>query len=556
MATIGQVLSWEPSVIGDAADALVSRRRSLVELQDEMDAGAPPSSWASGAATKARGTHRRLWLRLADLIAEVSQVATALDIAQVALGRAKTELQETLTYAAGNGFSVDTSSGRVSDSMCVVEKAAADRRAICDEIVDRIEQGLRNAGHADTELAETLRRAAMENVDGGTSSFGDASTRGADGGGRDLLAPPEGGSAHDQSAWWEGLTPDEQQQVIAEHPEWIGNTDGIPAWARDRANRDLIGDYRGELESEQKSLEKLGLGPPVNQYFLGKLGTVEDKVKGLDAVEHTLGLGNRQLLLLDVTGEDQLKAAIAYGDIDTADHVAVFTPGFASTVAGSLGGSDREMREIAERAAAQADKYGDGGTVATVTWLGYEAPQWDTTLDPNRSVAGEGAAQVGAKDLASFYNGIDASRDTDPHLTALGYSYGSLTTGLALQNQTGVDDAVIFGSSGIGTSHLSDLDIPDDHFYRIEARRDVVADLGQFGIDPSHLDGVRGLSAEAEEIGGTRYAESLGHSEYLRNDTTSQHNIASIVGGSPDQIVEDGGKGIGDILSWPLPWTY
>lgn len=262
------------------------------------------------------------------------------------------------------------------------------------------------------------------------------------------------------------------------------------------------------------------------------------------------------MLTLDVTGEEQLKAAIAVGNVDTADHVAVFTPGLTSTVQDSLEGYDNDIRELQQRATAEAQTYGVGGSVAAVSWLGYEAPQWGGTLDPDRSVAIDALAQAGSTDLASFYNGIDASRDVDPHLTALGHSYGSLTTGLALRNQTGVDDAVIFGSLGLGSDHLSDLDVPEGHFYRIEARRDVVADLGQFGIDPSHMDGVGGLSAEAATIAGQRFDESLGHSEYLTNDTTSQHNIAVTVAGVPDRMVLDGGKGIGDVLSWPVPGTY
>ena len=66
----------------------------------------------------------------------------------------------------------------------------------------------------------------------------------------------------------------------------------------------------------------------------------------------------------------------------------------------------------------------------------------------------------GGADLARFYEGIDASRRADPHLTALGHSYGSLTTGYALQQAHGVDDAVLFGSPGLGTDHVDDLHVP------------------------------------------------------------------------------------------------
>lgn len=558
MPTVAQVRSWQPDVIDAAADLLIERRRTLVELQAAMDSGAPPSSWNSAAAEAASGKHRRLWDALADFVAEVSQVAAALDSASGAIARAKAELDAVVAYAHSASFEVDETFGRVSDKLCVPEEEVADRQAICDEIVDRIEQGLRNAEHADAQLAAALRSAAAGTVEGGTTSFSDAATAGANAGASDPLAPPKNASDHDYNAWWNGLSPDEQQQVIQTHPEWIGNTDGIPAWARDKANRELIDDYRADLEREKAELEKWAYGPPINTYYLGKVATVEDKLKGLDVVEDTLALGNRQLLVLDITGKDQLKAAVAYGNVDTADHVAVFTPGFTSNVQDSLANYDRDMRELAELSAAEAEKYGDGGTVATVTWLGYEAPQTDNVIGPD-SVVGRGPAERGAKDLAAFLNGIDASRDADPHLTALGHSYGSLTTGLALQYQTGVDDAVVFGSPGLGTSHIEDMDIDAGHLYRIEARQDAVADagaLGMFGIDPSHMDGVTGLSAKSGFVDSHEFGESVGHSEYFASDSMSQHNMAAIVGGAPDRTVEDDGKGFGDFWSWPVPGTY
>jgi hypothetical protein len=65
-----------------------------------------------------------------------------------------------------------------------------------------------------------------------------------------------------------------------------------------------------------------------------------------------------------------------------------------------------------------------------------------------------------------------------------------------------------------------------------------------------------GLSAEESEIDGQTFAESTGHSAYLNDETTSQHNMAVTVAGIPDRMVEDGGHGVGDWLSWPVPGTY
>ena len=73
-------------------------------------------------------------------------------------------------------------------------------------------------------------------------------------------------------------------------------------------------------------------------------------------------------------------------------------------------------------------------SVATVTWMGYDAPQINEVTDWPRSVGMPGLAMRGGEDLAGFLKGINASRLQDPHLIALGHSYGSLTTGYALQH--------------------------------------------------------------------------------------------------------------------------
>src|SRR5699024_4225012 len=114
-------------------------------------------------------------------------------------------------------------------------------------------------------------------------------------------------------------------------------------------------------------------------------------------------------------------------------------------------------------------------------------------------------AEAGAEDLASFLRGVEASRETPAHLVPMGFSYGSVVTGMAMQEVTGADAMVLVGSPGMGTSDLADLQLPEDSAYMIEARRDVIADTGWFGGDPSHLDGLTGLSAREETIDGVTY---------------------------------------------------
>jgi hypothetical protein len=380
-------------------------------------------------------------------------------------------------------------------------------------------------------------------------------------------SPPEHGSPGENAGWWKSRTIQEQQRVIREHPEWIGNRDGVPFAARDEANRAVLGVDRDRLVAIQAQLNARLSGSWLGGTLTNDdeaLAHVEAKLASLDAIDQTLARdGDRQLLLLDLSHE-RAQAAIARGDVDNADNVAVFVPGLTANVNGSMKDYDHEMDQLQHRAELESKRANPAGssTTATVTWIGYQAPQLGWDLIGDNSVADDHAAQVGAAQLVPFLQGIGGARDHDAHLSLLGHSYGSTTAGLALKQSTGVDDVVFFGSPGIGTNNVEDRSVPGGHTYYIEASWDFVGDLGYFGIDPTHLDGIEHASAKASTIvdpmsGEIRhFAGVTGHDSYLVDDSTSQYNMSVVVAGVPDRRVSDPGEGLGDVLTWPIPGTY
>jgi len=382
-------------------------------------------------------------------------------------------------------------------------------------------------------------------------------------------SPPKHGSPADNATWWTSMTALQQQQVLREHPGWIGNRDGVDFCARDLANQALLPLERDRLIAERDRL----MADLADNWFGGDLTNddaaldhVNDKLTSIDVIEATMALpGERQLLVLDL-GRERAQAAIANGNVQTATNVAVFVPGLDSTVNGSMTGYDNEMSQLQKRAESESVRAHptQAETTATVTWIGYQAPQKEAAnlANPGTSVLFDNAARKGAAQLVPFLQGIGAARDQDAHLTLLSHSYGSTTAGLALRQDTGVDDAVFFGSPGIGTNHVEELSMDPGRAHYIEARGDPVGDFGSFGIDPSHLSGIEHPSAKEATIvdpvtGEARHLkESTGHSEYLADRSTSQYNMSVLVAGAPERQVLDPGKGLGDVLSFPIPGTY
>jgi uncharacterized protein YukE len=417
----------------------------------------------------------------------------------------------------------------------------------------------------DTCAAQLRAQSAAQDVassaEGGTRPVGVLPLRPA-------AAPPDRGSPAENAAWWRSLSTLQHQQVIRQHPDWIGNIDGVSLTDRDVANRALLTIDRDRLVAERERLEGVLAGDRFSGFFTNDdaaLSQVKDKLASLDVIEASLASpGERQLLLLDLS-QARAEAAIANGNVQTADNVAVFVPGMASDITGTMKDYDTEMRHMQQRAQLESIRAHptQASTTATVTWVGYQTPEWGRDfLIRSKSVLVDDGAETGAASLVPFLQGIGAAREDDAHLTLLGHSYGSTTAGIALRQEAGVDDAVFFGSPGLGTSDIHDLKLAPGHASYIEAPWDPVGDVGVFGRDPSWLSEVVHASARESTVvdpvtGEIRhFTESTGHSEYLVDNSTSQYNMSVIVAGVPDRAVHDSGEGFGDVLSWPIPGTY
>jgi hypothetical protein len=373
-------------------------------------------------------------------------------------------------------------------------------------------------------------------------------------------APPRRGSPADNAIWWKSLSTLQHQRVIREHPDWVGNRDGVSFSDRDIANRALLEVDRERLIAEKGRLEAVLTGDWSHGAFTNNdaaLDQVEDKLASLAVISAGLASpGQRQLLLLDLS-QPRAQAAIANGNVENADNVAVFVPGMRSNVTDSMKAYDTEMRHMQQRAQLESIRAHptQASTTATVTWVGYQTPELGLDLViPSRSVAADKSAVTGAASLVPFLQGIGASRDKDAHLTLLGHSYGSTTAGIALRQETGVDDAVFFGSPGLGTGDIRDLKLVPGHASYIEAPWDPIGDVGAFGADPSFLGGVVHASARESTVvdpvtGEVRHLDEVtGHVSYLVDNSTSQYNMSVVIAGARDRQVFDPGIGLGDAL--------
>ena len=437
-------------------------------------------------------------------------------------------------------------------------------RAKYQEMMECVADALRIADEVDAEFARRLRRLAM-------GTFARAE-------GRASISPglpndaDESWSPSEVSAWWAALTDEERQACIERDPLKYGNLDGIDMASRDKANRlalygreDADGNHvpgTGLLDQAQAKFDEaksryesklhngMRLGE-ANAEVEAEFYRAQADLKDLQKIDEQLRTKQASdgtplsLLALDTSGE-QVKAAVAVGDVDHAQHVANFTPGMGTNVRDSLDNyvdvADRMRENTVEQAKVERSD------VAVVAWLNYDAPTDITkTLDP--SVASTEKAHAGADRLAGFLTGVRSWRDEQGgslHLTSVSHSYGSTTAGLAmLQVGEGVvDDHIYLASPGSGADSVGALGVDPSHVWvSAVPEGDMVQGMGPditFGRNPEQLEGIQHLSGDATGAQGYDPQPSspvANHSSYFAPPKPGERNkvfddVCKVLGGA------------------------
>lgn len=430
------------------------------------------------------------------------------------------------------------------------DRMAGDVRRFTDDV--RSWTG--RVAHEEAEMNEAFL--ALMTVDQALSTYAGADDP-ADGA---LASMPGPGASPEQvHRWWEGRTHDQQWAIFVAAPGAIGNRDGIPSWARDRANtvaldRDL---------ATWSDLERRGLLTPEEQVGYANALSAHDALDRMgDALDPVTGEPVRTSLYTydpSAFGGDG-RVAIAAGDPDTADNVAVVVPGFGT-----------DMGSAEYQAARAVDLYTDARSLdqhasnATMFWIGYDAPDnvpWGHGADRGWDavdVASEELATRGGDRLADTLDGLAADRvGHAAHVTVVGHSYGSTTTGIAAtEHQLPVGDVVLVGSPGAGerADHASDLQVGPGHVWVGAASSDPISWLGNHGwlnLEDLTDGGGLGTDPAGDDFGGTRFqAEVPGHhgglhlsdhSAYFSPGSRSLDNIAHVVNGQYAAVTHAEGR--------------
>ncbi|MER0243279.1 alpha/beta hydrolase [Streptomyces sp. HSW2009] len=509
---------------------------------------------------------------------ESALVRTALNNLARELRAAQKKLNDAVTEAEAEKFTV-RSDGSVhwvektpatpllpqqsvqgSSPSVVIAPVGDGKRARAQEYVDRIAGALREAAEVDARYARALGRLhadsdlKISDTDWVDAQRDTAAVRNALGDALPAETIPADKSPKENAAWWKALSKDEQADYVALHPSSIGNLDGIPAVARDEANRAVLAEKQAEYRKQLHALP-----PEPLEYVPGSRGNpmatkstewikwnarkndLERSIKGMEEVQSRFmrepDVGQERFpraYLLGFSPEGRGRAIIANGNPDTADHTAVYVPGTDAGF-GNLSHDIKRMTSLW----LEADAAADGQKVSTITWLGYDAPQgvWQP-MSSDR-------ANEGAPELNQFVDGIHASRTAESpgHLTVMGHSYGSTLVGSAArQGDLNADDVITVGSPGVQVGRATDLDVPKGHAWNEDAKGDYIPEVGRIkhGHKEVHADsGIDFVIPSDDRFGAQQmHTDTEGHSGYWNEDSESLKNQARVVIGQYGEVSE------------------
>ncbi|MFB7382576.1 alpha/beta hydrolase [Kitasatospora purpeofusca] len=504
--------------LAHTAESVGSRHRSQVN-------GPLHQQWEGADAQMAFPFMARTEQQLDVVRVEAEAVALTLNTVADRIYQAQTNLMNAVHRAQDSGLTV-SADGNVDLTPELPEDrndpdAQSARRTLMGlkaGYQSRIDQALKDAQAASDQGNTALGRLGGDILDDRRANGAVAETR-TDAADvmKDLgLAEsyiPDGKDPQKNAEWWKGLTPDQQETYLALDAVRIGNLDGLPATARDEANRLVLDQKLDALQAGSPA--SLGLDQATYDKRKAALAEIKKKLEDTaDAKDE-----NHQMFLLGIDPEaygGDGRAIVSTGNPDKATHTSVFVPGTNTELPGVPGQIDH-IRKLQRYASASTK---EGETVAVISYLGYDTPESITkAANPMRGLDA-------ADDMRRFSDGLRVAHgEPRTHLSYIAHSYGSFAVGVADSEKGGLqaDDIVTLGSPGMGVLTADQLTVSPDHLWIGEATDDATRLVGGFSLGPSpHIVGFGGHNINID---------TSGHGGYWADDSQSVINQGKIIAG-------------------------
>ena len=581
--TWANILEWETGKLDEIAQELLEASQGLRKAYEKGEDDLKAVQSEGEAVTAMRATTITTLASLERALTNVNGALMAIEGARDGVATVMSNINTLQAYASTNNCTI------LNDGSVVGEGSRTQRGGKSPARLN-IEQGIKDvieqADQVDTDLYH-----ALQDINNDSYTDGDWAENKVIGV-PDL--PQPNWSPSQNAAWWNSL-PDDRKQFFTDHcPDTVRHLDGLPAAARDRANRfalegyvdangkeqpgaladakEAVKDAQKEYDDARKHLSayepRSGHMNSEERVAREKLERAKVAYEDLKTIQKQIANADRMnkglapAYLLDFNYDEKYQrttAIVSAGNPDTATHVSTLVPGIGTNVRGDL---DYYM-DFNDRLREQTKHAGvDPNNVAAISYLGYVAPK-NQGFDKVQA-ADIGYANRAAPKLAQFEEGLRASANANNHKftnTLLTHSYGSTTGGKSatLMAPGTVDRLILAGSPGAGADTIDAYNVSREHVYVSSIpTSDAVQDLNTFtpsgfGSGPRYLDGITHLSGDVTDSENYvpprvppiddnplihqayRFVHALDHHmAYFDENTRTSQDFANIVaGGNP-----------------------
>lgn len=587
--TWANILNWESGSLESIAKDLLEANQVLRKAYEDGEDALGAVRSEGEAVTAMRATTLTNLASLERALTNVNGALLAIEGARDGVATVMSLVNSTLAFAAENDCTIHPDGSITGEG---TKNRRGEPSIALAKLGHMIKDAITYADQVDTDLYH-----ALQDINNDRYTDGDGANNKVVG----IPDFPQPNWTPSQvAAWWNSL-PDDRKQLFMDHrPDEIRHLDGLPAYARDRANKHALdgylhadGTYRAgafEESKEELSAATEEYNKAKKEYLKAasetstnhipadlrekyrkaaeRMRVAQEHYDDLSAIRRQTndfertksGLPPAYLLDFDYDKDHQRTTAIvSSGNPDTATHVSTLVPGIGTNVRGDLG----DYMEINERLRKQTAYAGiDPNNVATISYLGYVAPK-NEGVDLIQATDIRYADRAAPK-LARFEEGLRASAEANNHNfvnTLIGHSYGSTTSGksMTLVAPGTVDRFIMCGSPGSGVQSIDEYNVPKDHVYVSSIpTHDSVQDLNAlassgYGKDPRNLDGITHLSGDATDSadywvnkkspGISRWWTDVTHSfehhmDYFDEGTRTSQDFANIIAGT-DQTTDE-----------------
>jgi hypothetical protein len=550
--TIAEIERWSAGSMRDVAYAAQARATACFDAAAGLGRLPAFQTWGGDGAEAAGAAIDKARLDLNSHGDEAMTVARAADVAAAGIEKVQADLRALIDHARSVQIEIDPATDTIR-TVPGFKGSAQQAAAIISALQTQLAAVIGEATGVDAELANAI---AM--------STGKIPIPAAPPPQPLPPLPSKDAKPEDVRKWWDSLSQGDKDRFTAQHPQDLGNLNGIPATVRDQVNQAVMtGDINRVTDTAArngvgvddvvKRPEAYGLTPTdVTRYT----NAVQTK-KGLD-IDRGSPANPRPAMLWaydPLASEGKGNAAIAIGNPDYAQKTAVIVGGLGSSVhSGFL--SNQDARNLYDQTLAADPRH----YTSVMAWMGYDAPNsWQDprTLSP-------WLARQGGEQLAADVNGLwmTHSGPTPQHITVIGHSYGSTTVADAFAaSGMHANDAVLIGSPGTDLAHsAADFHLDGGHVYVGSASTDPVTYIGEMGWLPQNwLNGQLGYPAgplaglgtdpAGDGFGSIRFhAEVPGstdptlhdHSYYYHWGSEALRSMTDIAGANPGALATDG----------------